>query len=133
MRQIRNPQQALLFRSRDRQPGTLLPSMRTTPTPLMTMAKQVAAALLMLRYCCHICCMLRVWAAGNWQSGNVFTHDDKAGSPVGEVTFPDTDAQFRESYVGDLSRQKPHGNGILRWRRGNYVRFDGELCADLCC
>ena len=81
---------------------------------------------------CHhgfhgVCC-----TTGNWQSGSVFTSEDRTGGSGGpngvvhgEVTFPDNDPQFRESYVGDLMRQKPHGSGILRWRRGNYVRFDG--------
>lgn len=70
--------------------------------------------------------------AGNWHVGQnfMYTGEDRAtpnGTVFGEITFPDSDPQSRESYVGELYRQKPHGNGILRWRRGNYVRFDGAV------
>ncbi len=54
------------------------------------------------------------------------------GSTHGELFFPDTDPQLRESFVGSLVRQKPHGPGVLRWRRGNYVRFHGGLSRGIC-
>lgn len=42
------------------------------------------------------------------------------------ITYPEDDPQFREQYVGGVVRQRPDGNGVLRWRQGNYVRFEGK-------
>lgn len=51
------------------------------------------------------------------------------GRQVATITYPDDDPQFRLQYVGNVQRQRPHGRGELRWRRGNYVRFEGDFRA----
>ena len=60
------------------------------------------------------------------------TSTSPTGTTHGELFFPENDPQLRESFVGSLQRQKPHGTGVLRWRRGNYVRFHGADRGRVC-
>ena len=52
----------------------------------------------------------------------------KDGKAAVRINYPEDDAQCRESYVGSVVRQRPHGYGLLKWRKGNYVRFEGQSC-----
>ena len=51
------------------------------------------------------------------------TRDGKAAVLL---KYPEDDPQCRECYLGSVVRQRPHGFGVLKWRKGNYVRFDGR-------
>lgn len=53
----------------------------------------------------------------------------EAGRAMATITYPEDDEHFRLQYVGRVQRQRPHGQGDMRWRKGNYVRFTGEFKA----